>query len=286
MGQKLKRTSSRQRSSSLSQRGRSQSRANDFDQADTMPESSKSKSFFTVGLFLVLYVLILGFCIPIYFHYQTNKVFNFFQISLAFFSALNFLISLWEIALGLHIKKIVEENIELKAKYSNQNHFNAVVDFFLSPLSLFELFSFSFWTKVWSTYSLYDPSYANRESFGFFVDVGNGWSTLLPTVLALVTMTTDIPDIFSPRTVGSLQSSVFILFHFILTFLRSHRNHYVVDILPRVLWHGHLLPQFHYEQTICRQKRCRDRTVYRTVEWSLVRLPIAGHLLFRASHYS
>ena len=31
-------------------------------------------------------------------------------------------------------------------------------------------------------YSLYDPSYSNPESFGFFIDVGNGFSTLLPTL--------------------------------------------------------------------------------------------------------
>lgn len=36
---------------------------------------------------------------------------------------------------------------------------------------------------MWSTYSLYDPSYSNRESFGFFIDVGNGWTTLLPSAL-------------------------------------------------------------------------------------------------------
>lgn len=36
---------------------------------------------------------------------------------------------------------------------------------------------------MWSTYSLYDPSYSNRESFGFFIDVGNGWTTLVPSLL-------------------------------------------------------------------------------------------------------
>ena len=42
---------------------------------------------------------------------------------------------------------------------------------------------------IWSTYGLYDPSYANQESFGFFVDVGNGWTTIIPTILFLIGMT-------------------------------------------------------------------------------------------------
>lgn len=162
--------------------------------------ASKSSSFFTVGLFLILYVLIFGFGIPVYFHYQQLKVFNGFHIALSFFLALNLLIALWEITLGLHISKIEKEHLELTVTYKS-NHFAAVIAFFVYPLSLSELFSFSFWTKVWSTYSLYDPSYCNRQSFGFFIDVGNGWSTLLPTLLAMLTMTKDV-SFSSPRAIG------------------------------------------------------------------------------------
>ena len=53
----------------------------------------------------------------------------------------------------------------------------------------YEVFSLRFWSKIWSTYSLYDPSYSNPESFGFFVDVGNGWTTLIPTLVFLYSMT-------------------------------------------------------------------------------------------------
>jgi hypothetical protein len=33
---------------------------------------------------------------------------------------------------------------------------------------------------MWSTYALFDPSYQNYESFGFFIDVGNGYTTIIP----------------------------------------------------------------------------------------------------------
>ena len=44
-------------------------------------------------------------------------------------------------------------------------------------------------TQVWAVYSVFDASYANRRSFGFFVDVGNGFTTLLPTLAFWVGMT-------------------------------------------------------------------------------------------------
>ena len=59
----------------------------------------------------------------------------------------------------------------------------------LTPLSLRDALSFQFWGRIWATYSLYDPSYSNRQSFGFFIDVGNGWTTLVPTLVFQLCMT-------------------------------------------------------------------------------------------------
>ena len=60
---------------------------------------------------------------------------------------------------------------------------SAAVDFFLSEFDLTEIMTprgyARRWSEVWSVYSVFDPSYANRESFGFFVDVGNGWTTMV-----------------------------------------------------------------------------------------------------------
>jgi len=156
----------------------------------------------TVGLFLILYVGIFGISLPMYIHYSQWNGINIIQILLAFFLVLNYLISLWEIGLGVHIKKIEKDYKQLKEKYKS-NQFSAVVDFFNAPLSLHELFSLSFWTKVWSTYSLYDPSYSNKESFGFFIDVGNGWTTGVLSIVALISMTFDL-DYISARTIGIL----------------------------------------------------------------------------------
>ena len=62
------------------------------------PSSSLS---FTVGMFLCLYVAATT-AVSIYLHYLTHTAFNFMQMALSFFLCLNFLIALWEIALGTH----------------------------------------------------------------------------------------------------------------------------------------------------------------------------------------
>ena len=51
------------------------------------------------------------------------------------------------------------------------------------------------------SYSLYDPSYCNKESFGFFADVGNGYTTLVPSFLYLFCMITKSP-IVEPQIMG------------------------------------------------------------------------------------
>ena len=100
---------------------------------------------------------------------------------LHFFNSLNFLICLWEISLGLYIEQIQRTFKTLRRKF-NRDELGACVEFFLTPLTLKEAFALKTWHVVWATYALYDPSYQNQESFGFFIDVGNGWSTIVPTL--------------------------------------------------------------------------------------------------------
>lgn len=141
------------------------------------------KMKFLVAHFLVLFI-IATFALSVGFHatYHGKQSLNPHYLALAFFLPLNTLICVWEIALGLHIDFIAKDYAKLKEKFGKAP-FNAVIQFFVAQLSISNMLSLKFWTKTWSTYSLYDPSYSNRESFGFFVDVGNGWTTLVPSLL-------------------------------------------------------------------------------------------------------
>lgn len=55
---------------------------------------------------------------------------------------------------------------------------------------------------MWSTYALYDPSYQNHESFGFFIDFGNGMSTIPPSLLMNLAIVWYKEDVLSPLLVG------------------------------------------------------------------------------------
>jgi hypothetical protein len=137
---------------------------------------------------VVLVAVAGGTALPVALHHHYYGVFNVFQIALAFFAWLNVIIALWEICLFLRIDLIEEQHRRFVAEYRGRE-LDRARDFFATPVPLGRLFSPTLWAELWSTYSVFDPSYANRQSFGFFVDIGNGFSTLIPSLLFLYGMT-------------------------------------------------------------------------------------------------
>jgi hypothetical protein len=140
---------------------------------------------------VVLFAVVAGTATPIALHYHLHGVFNAHQMALAFFAWLNAIIALWEICLFLRIDLIEEQHRRFVAEYRGRE-LDCARDFFKKPVPLGRLFSPSLWAELWSTYSVFDDSYANRKSFGFFVDIGNGFSTLIPSLLFLYGMTYEI----------------------------------------------------------------------------------------------
>ena len=119
-------------------------------------------------------------------HLQTHGALNLTQLILAVFSAINAWICVCEIALLVHSGAIRREYEGFNAKLGVGR---------LPPIFLFEhaslsqIFSLRYWAVMWSTYSVLDPSYSDTTTFGFCVDVGNGVTTLLPTLLYAAGMT-------------------------------------------------------------------------------------------------
>ncbi|KAL7542341.1 hypothetical protein ACHAXR_011702 [Thalassiosira sp. AJA248-18] len=122
-------------------------------------------------------------------------------LSLLFFNNLNIFIAICEIILGLNIEYIQRDYQKLRAKYKG-NEWGACIAYLTMPLTIRQLFDAKVWAKMWSTYALYDPSYQNQESFGFFIDFGNGLSTIPPSVL--VNIATVYPNAVSPLWVGCI----------------------------------------------------------------------------------
>ena len=138
-------------------------------------------------LFLVIYVIATT-AGPMWWHHSLHGVLSPMQVGLAFFLGLNAIVCLWEISLFYEIELIAKKNKTYERKAKGRA-LSFALDFFFLDVHPRNMFTSKLWCEVWAYYSVFDRSYANRESFGFFVDVGNGWTTLLPTLIFLVGMT-------------------------------------------------------------------------------------------------
>jgi hypothetical protein len=137
---------------------------------------------------IVVLGLAAGTGVPIALHHGAYGVFNVHQMGLAFFLWLNAIVALWEICLYLKIDLIEAQHARFIAEYRGRE-LDRVKDFFATRVPLARVFSPAVWAELWSSYSVFDPSYAERKSFGFFIDIGNGFSTIAPTLLFLYGMT-------------------------------------------------------------------------------------------------
>jgi hypothetical protein len=136
---------------------------------------------------VVLFVVV-GTAIPVFLHHAAHGRLNVHQIGLAFFLWLNTLIALWELCLLRHIRRIHAEYKTFRAHYRGRE-IARVFDLFGKRIRFGQVFSSRTWAEVWSSYALFDESYADSKSYGFFIDVGNGITTLIPSVLFVYGMT-------------------------------------------------------------------------------------------------
>jgi len=136
-------------------------------------------------------VVLIGTVFHTWLHERVHGVFNATQIGLAFFLVINVLIAWWEIALFVCQDQIRAEYEAIKNPYRGRE-LARVAEVFARPIPLFRVLSFCQWTTIWSSYSLFDPGYSDRRSFGYNIDVGNGFTTLIPAVVFAFGMTFEL----------------------------------------------------------------------------------------------
>lgn len=178
--------------------------------------------------------IIAGTSLHIWLHHRTHGIYNTTQIGLAFFLVVNVLIAWWEIALFVRQDQIRAEYDAIREPYRGRE-MAAVVQVFTRPIPLLSVFSFREWTRIWSTYSLFDPGYSDRRSFGYNIDVGNGFTTLVPAILFAFGMTFDLVP---PRVLGIVGIIIFWqMFYgtavYFFQFFNNdrHKGHSVRDVL-------------------------------------------------------
>ena len=111
-------------------------------------------------------------------HGDLNAVHGLFSL---FFST-NLLICYWEACLYLR-----RDYIEKRAVYWRERRRETgrtpAVEFLTTRVPLTGMLSPAVWADAWATYSMVDESYADRRTFGFTVDIANGFFTPVPTLV-------------------------------------------------------------------------------------------------------
>ena len=131
-------------------------------------------------------------------HARTHGVVSLTQALLAIFLTINVWICVCELSLLAYPRHIKTEAAAFASRYGA--HTLPPV-FLFQPVRLEQVFSLKYWSVMWSTYSALDPSYTDTTTFGYCVDVCNGMSTLLPSIVCAIGMTYPV---LSPRVLGML----------------------------------------------------------------------------------
>ena len=137
---------------------------------------------------IVVFAVVTGTLIPVGLHYDVHHVWNVHQMGLAFFLWLNTIICFWEICLLLKIDLIEEEYARFQKEYEGRE-LHRVKDYCFTKVPFTQILAPCTWSQIWSSYALFDSSYANRRSYGFFIDIGNGFTAIVPSLLFLYGMT-------------------------------------------------------------------------------------------------
>ena len=140
-----------------------------------------------VGLVVAVAIALLT-AVSIAVSYRTSGNFDLVYGLMSLFLSINLLISYWEICLFLR-RDYIEQRTEYWRERREVSGGSPATEFFTSKVPLNSLCSTALWADIWSTYALYDGSYADRRTYGFNVDIANGFFTLIPGAVLHATYT-------------------------------------------------------------------------------------------------
>ncbi len=178
----------------------------DMDSNRALPEPDLRQTGPSVpaGLFAALLVSVLAL-FGMGTRYYTHGDLNLIHSVLSLFFSVNLLVCYWEICLFFR-RDYIERRTDYWTERQRETGRTPAGEFLASRVPLTRIFSPTVWADAWATYAQYDGSYADRRTFGFNVDIGNGFVTPLPTLILYAAYTFD----FLPaRYAGILGAMVF-----------------------------------------------------------------------------
>ena len=115
---------------------------------------------------------------------------NVIHCLLSLFFSTNLLICYWEACLFLR-RDYIEKRAEYWRRRQGETGRTPAREFLSTKVPFRQILSPTIWADVWATYSLYDDSYADRRTFGFNVDIANGFVTPVPTLILYAAYTVE-----------------------------------------------------------------------------------------------
>lgn len=122
---------------------------------------------------------------------------------LILFFSINLVICHWEICLFFR-----RDYIEKRARYWHERREKtgrvSAVEFLTGPVPLRRILSSETWADLWATYSQFDSSYADRRTYGYNVDIANGFVTPLPMLILFAAFTVDFLPALVAGIIGAM----------------------------------------------------------------------------------
>ena len=126
---------------------------------------------------------------------------SYFLLSL--FLMINLLIAYWECCLYWR-RDYIEERARYWRERWDETGRTPAVEFLTSSVPLRRILSPTVWADIWAVYCRYDDAYADRRTYGFNVDIGNGFFTPIASLVLLGAMTFE----FLPAVVAGILGAV------------------------------------------------------------------------------
>lgn len=118
---------------------------------------------------------------------------------LILFFSINLVICHWEVCLFFR-RDYIEKRAQYWREHRRETGRTSAVEFLIGRVPLTRILSSTTWADVWATYSQFDSSYADRRTYGYNVDIANGFVTPVPTLILFVAFTVD----FLPAVVAGI----------------------------------------------------------------------------------
>jgi hypothetical protein len=158
---------------------------------------------------VVVTLIVGGTVAAVELHRREHGVVNVWHALLAFFLILNSFIAVCEQHLHCGIAYIGRQSRIMIRRYGNNGReFEGAISWFATPLTRHNVLHKA-WADMWTTYTLFDPCYASDETYGYWVDSGNGFFTLLPSLALLYNLTYPLDAFISPFYMALLSIIVF-----------------------------------------------------------------------------